>query len=51
MTTKDIADELYLSVKTIENHRYNIGKKLNIEGRKSDILKFIIQRTNINPKI
>ena len=31
-TTMQIADELYNSMKTIENHRYNICKKLKLEG-------------------
>lgn len=44
MTSKAIAEELYLSVKTIENHRYNIGKKLNIKGGKKDILKFLLKK-------
>lgn len=44
MTSKAIAEELYLSVKTIENHRYNIGKKLNIKGGKKDILKFLLAK-------
>lgn len=46
MTSKAIAEELYLSVKTIENHRYNIGKKLKIKGGKNDILKYLLKKMN-----
>lgn len=41
-TTKEIAEELFLSYKTIENHRTNICKKLNISGCNA-LLKFIIE--------
>ncbi|SHF43515.1 regulatory protein, luxR family [Fodinibius roseus] len=32
-TTSEIANDLHLSVRTIENHRYRICKKLNLRGR------------------
>lgn len=38
-TSKEIADVLKISVKTVENHRHNICKKLNIYGSHS-LLKF-----------
>ncbi len=38
-TTKEIADILKISYKTVENHRQNICKKLNIRGSHS-LLKF-----------
>ncbi|MFA6438386.1 MAG: response regulator transcription factor [Bacteriovoracaceae bacterium] len=41
-TTKEIAVSLYVSYKTIENHRANICKKLNITGTNA-LLKFIIE--------
>lgn len=41
-TTKEIASELFVSEKTIENHRYNIAKKLNLEGGKNNLLKFAL---------
>jgi DNA-binding NarL/FixJ family response regulator len=33
LKSKEIADELYLSVRTIHSHRRKICSKLNIKGR------------------
>lgn len=41
-TTKEIAEGLFVSYKTVENHRSNICKKLNISGCNA-LLKFIIE--------
>lgn len=41
-TTKEIAAELFVSPRTIDRHRYNIGNKLNISGINS-LLKFAIE--------
>ncbi|MBI2268753.1 MAG: response regulator transcription factor [Bacteroidetes bacterium] len=41
-TTKEIAAELFVSEKTIENHRYNIVRKLNLESGKNNLLKFAL---------
>ena len=41
-TTKNIADEHFISIKTVENHRANICKKLNLTGNNS-LLKFAIK--------
>ena len=38
-TTQDIADKLFLSPKTIENKRYRMTRKLNLQGTNS-LLKF-----------
>ncbi len=40
-TTKDIAEELFISPKTVEHHRANICKKLNLHGTNA-LLRFAI---------
>ena len=41
-TSKEIADELFISEKTVFNHRMNIAKKLNLTGKNS-LLRFAIE--------
>ncbi|HMR83795.1 MAG TPA: response regulator transcription factor [Niabella sp.] len=41
-STKEIAEELYISEKTVSNHRMNIAKKLNLSGKNS-LLRFAIE--------
>lgn len=41
MTTKEIADELNLSIHTVEKHRYNICQKLNLSGTNA-LLRFAL---------
>lgn len=41
-TSKEIAEELFISYKTVENHRSNICAKLNLHGSNS-LLKFAIE--------
>lgn len=41
-TTKQIADEYFISSKTVENHRANICRKLNLTGNNS-LLKFALK--------
>jgi len=45
-TSKEIADELYLSPKTVENYRYKISEKLNLKGSYS-LLKFAFENKNL----
>jgi two-component system, NarL family, response regulator DegU len=40
-TSREIADALYVSIKTVENHRNNISRKLNLQGSNS-LLKFAL---------
>ena len=40
-STKQIADENFISTKTVENHRANIARKLNLKGNNS-LLKFAL---------
>lgn len=42
-STKTIADELFISEKTVSNHRMNILKKLNLTGKNS-LLRFAIEQ-------
>lgn len=44
-STKDIAEELYISEKTVSNHRMNIVRKLNLSGKNS-LLRFAIENSN-----
>jgi DNA-binding NarL/FixJ family response regulator len=43
-STKEIADMLFVSYKTIENHRSNICRKMGLEGNNA-LLKFIIENS------
>ncbi len=42
-TTKEIADMLFVSPKTIEKHRYNICKKLGLKAEKNSLLKWVLK--------
>lgn len=42
LTSKDIAEELFISFKTVENHRSNISNKLGIKGSHS-LMKFALK--------
>jgi DNA-binding NarL/FixJ family response regulator len=44
-STRDIAEELFISEKTVSNHRMNIAKKLNLSGKNS-LLRFAIEQVN-----
>ncbi|MBN2357322.1 response regulator transcription factor [candidate division KSB1 bacterium] len=41
-TTKSIAEKLYVSIKTVENHRSNICKKLNLSGNNA-LLRYVLE--------
>ena len=45
-TTTTIAEELFVSPKTVQNHRNNISKKLNLRGTHS-LIKFAIQNKEL----
>jgi DNA-binding NarL/FixJ family response regulator len=45
-TTQQIAEELNISYKTVENHRNNISKKLNLHGTHS-LVKFAINNKSL----
>ena len=44
-TTKDIADELFISEKTVRNHISNAMQKLGVKGRAQAVVELI--RMNI----
>lgn len=43
LTTKEIAETLDISIKTVETHRTNCVKKLKLDGEKNALLRFIIR--------
>ena len=42
-TTAEIADMLFISPKTVGNHRTNISKKLELNGEQNALLKWAIE--------
>lgn len=44
-TSREIADELSISYRTVENHRYNICQKLDISGSNA-LVKFALKNQN-----
>lgn len=44
-STRDIAEELFISEKTVSNHRMNIARKLNLSGKNS-LLRFAIENNH-----
>lgn len=44
-TSREIADELCISHRTVENHRYNICQKLNVSGSNA-LVKFALKHQN-----
>jgi DNA-binding NarL/FixJ family response regulator len=45
-TSKEIADQLFISYRTVEKHRSNISEKLNLRGSHS-LIKFAIENKNL----
>lgn len=45
-TSKEIAENLFISIKTVENHRSNISRKLNLHGSHS-LVKFALNNKAI----
>jgi two-component system response regulator DegU len=43
-SSKEIADALFISEKTVSNHRMNIAKKLNLTGKNS-LLRFALEQS------
>lgn len=41
-TSKEIGEQLFISEKTVRNHRYNISKKLNLENSNNNLLKWAL---------
>lgn len=46
MTSKEIGHELFISYKTVENHRSNINTKLNLKGPNS-LIKFAFENKSL----
>jgi DNA-binding CsgD family transcriptional regulator len=41
-SSKEMADQLFISERTVNNHRMNIAKKLNLTG-KNALLRFALE--------
>lgn len=46
-TSAEIADMLFISIKTVGNHRTNIGKKLDLKGEQNGLLKWAMEHRNL----
>ena len=46
MTTKDIANELFIGIRTVETHRLNICQKLNLHGTNA-LLRFALAQRDV----
>lgn len=42
-TTAEIAEQLFIPPKTVENHRRNISQKLNLSGRNNSLLSWALE--------
>lgn len=48
-SSKQIAAELYLSVRTVETHRQSIKRKLGLEGQ-AELIKYAVEHASAHPK-
>ncbi len=46
-TSAEIADMLFISPKTVGNHRSNISKKLDLAGKQNGVLKWAIEHKDL----
>lgn len=46
-TSNEIADMLFISTKTVANHRSNISKKLDLNGEQNGLLKWAIEHKDL----
>lgn len=46
LTSKEIAESLFISIKTVENHRSNISRKLSLHGSHS-LIKFALDNKTV----
>ena len=46
-TSTEIADMLFISPKTVGNHRSNISKKLNLSGKQNGLLKWAMEHREL----
>jgi DNA-binding NarL/FixJ family response regulator len=47
LSSKEIANLLFVSVKSVENYRSRICKKLNLDARKNSLLIWVMENKNI----
>lgn len=46
-TSQDIADTLYISVRTVESHRYNLMQKLDVKNT-AELIRYALTKKNQN---
>ena len=51
LSSKEIADLLFVSVKSVENYRSRICKKLNLDARNNSLLLWVVDTKSIIEKI